>query len=274
MFHPGGMAATSRGSCRPCAVRHHPSERFTSVVSPEELVLGLLCLGPISPANLDRGSTHSRPNSHGFLRPGGSASTRVRLTGESPSSAMCSSCLVREINPIATGSPRGSKRFGKRCSFSYAPMPSFRYARSRLRPKPQPLAELAARKGRPCQGRTAPTGDYRALTFFLAHTQLVNRADRDSSGTEVGCFARLSDARPAAIRSTAGALVVRLCGCVRPARRTTYRSCGGDIRPGPRRGTSGRSSCRLTRRSSSSLPRASSGSTPDAQSVTKRAKSN
>src|SRR5215213_6957105 len=88
-------------------------------------------------------------------------------------------------------------------------------------PSRKPLAELAARKGRPCQSRTAPTGDYRALTFFFDHAQLVNRADRDSSGTEVGCFARLSDARPAAIRSTAGALVVRLCGCVRPARRTT-----------------------------------------------------
>src|SRR5918993_2201710 len=58
-------------------------------------------------------------------------------------------------------------------------------------PTRKPLAELAARKGRPCQGRTAPTGDYKALTFFFDHAQLVNRADRDSSGTEVGCFARL-----------------------------------------------------------------------------------
>src|SRR5215213_7361104 len=61
-----------------------------------------------------------------------------------------------------------------------------------VRPKPPQsqaaalLVELAAGKGRPCQGRTAPTGDYKALTFFLAHAQLVNRADRDSSGTEVG----------------------------------------------------------------------------------------
>src|SRR4051812_48610348 len=79
--------------------------------------------------------------------------------------------------------------------------------------------------------------------------------------------------RTAAIRSTAGAPVVRLRGCGRPARRTPCRSCGGGARPGPRRETSDPSSCRSIRHSISSRPKASSGSTPDAQSVTKRAKS-
>src|SRR5215213_9067105 len=83
-----------------------------------------------------------------------------------------------------------------------------------------------------------------------------------------------SSERTAAIRSTAGAPVVRLRACGRPARRTMYRSCGGSARPGPRRGTSASSPCRSMRHSTSLRPRASSGSTPDAQSVTKRAKSN
>jgi hypothetical protein len=40
-----------------------------------------------------------------------------------------------------------------------------------------------------------------------------------------------SSERTAAIRSIAGAPVVRLRGCGRPARRITYRSCGGGARP-------------------------------------------
>ena len=48
-----------------------------------------------------------------------------------------------------------------------------------------------------------------------------------------------SDERTAATRSTAGAPVVRLRSCGRPAREIPYRFCGADRRPGPRRGDFG-----------------------------------